>query len=91
MRSPKVELCLAAEDLRPISLTRHVLSKVRESYASDWLREYPESNISESQFGGVPGLSAALALVYLYCINGIWQWIIRENYLYQLSGFSQSF
>ena len=61
---PKVQPCLTAEDLRPISLTS-VLPKVQESYGSECIRDDIQDRISESQFGGAPGSSVTLALVYL--------------------------
>ena len=61
---PKTSPCNGVEELRPISLTS-VLSKVRESYAVEWILEEVQAEISLSQFGGLAGSSAVLALVYL--------------------------
>ena len=47
-----------------LSLTS-VLSKVQESYAVEWIIEDVQEEISVSQFGGLAGSSAVLALVYL--------------------------
>ena len=59
-----VRACNRVEELRPISLTS-VLSKVQESYAVEWTLENVQEEISVSQFGGLSGSSAVLALVYL--------------------------
>ena len=61
---PKTTPCNRVEELRPISLTS-VLSKVQESYAVEWILEDVQEEISVSQFGGLAGSSAVLALVYL--------------------------
>ena len=61
---PKTTPCNREEELRPISLTS-VLSKVQESYAVEWILEDVQEEISLSQFGGLVGSSAVLALVYL--------------------------
>ena len=61
---PKTTPCNRVEELRPISLTS-VLSKVQESYAIEWILEDVQEEISVSQFGGLAGSSAVLALVYL--------------------------
>ena len=61
---PKTTPCNRVEELRLISLTS-VLSKVQESYAVEWILEDVQEEISVSQFGGLTGSSAVLALVYL--------------------------
>ena len=61
---PKTTPCNRVEELRPISLTS-VLSKGQESYVVEWILENVQENISVSQFGGLGGSSAVLALVYL--------------------------
>ena len=50
--------------MEELSLTS-VLSKVKESYAVEWILENVKKEISVSQFGGLAGSSAVLALVYL--------------------------
>lgn len=61
---PKVAPCSVVDELRPIALTS-VLSKVQESYAVEWIHEDVCDRINESQFGGLPGGSAVLALINL--------------------------
>ena len=61
---PKSEPCCSVDLLRPIALTS-TLSKVQESYATEWIYEDFRNKISEFQFGGVPGTSAVQALIYL--------------------------
>jgi hypothetical protein len=41
------------------------LSKIQESYAIEWINQDVEANVNESQYGGLPGSSAVLALVNL--------------------------
>jgi hypothetical protein len=61
---PKDTPCSAVEDMRPISLTS-VLSKIQESYAIESINQHVGANVNESQYGGLPGSSAVLALVNL--------------------------
>ena len=61
---PKITSCNRVEELRSISLTS-VLSKVQKSYVVEWILEDVQEEISVSQFGGLAGSSAVLALVYL--------------------------
>ena len=61
---PKTNPCTSVEDIRPISLTSY-LSKMQESYVVEWLYEDIKHKITESQFGGLPGSSAVMALVNL--------------------------
>ena len=56
--------CSSVDELRPISLTS-VLEKVQESYAVQRVYEDIDGEISDVQYGGLPGSSAALALVNL--------------------------
>ncbi len=61
---PKVHLCSTVEDLRPIALTS-VLSEIQDSYAMDWVLEDIRDRISDSQFGGLAGMSAVTALLFM--------------------------
>ncbi len=63
-RIPTSKPCCSVDLLRPIALTS-TLSKVRESYATEWIYEDVRDKISEFQFGGLPGTSAVEALIYL--------------------------
>lgn len=49
-------------DLRPISLTP-VLSKILESFISEWLWDSVKDKLHNNQYGGIPGLSTGDALV----------------------------
>ena len=49
---------------RPIALTSS-LSKIQESYATEWILEDVEDKISEFQFRRLPGTSTVQALIYL--------------------------
>ena len=60
---PKLQPCSTVEDLRPIALTS-VLSKIQESYVMDWVLEDTRDRISDSQFGGLAGMSAVTALLF---------------------------
>jgi hypothetical protein len=52
------------DELRPIALTS-TFSKLHESYAVEWILNYTNDKISESQFGGLAaGMSAVLALIF---------------------------
>ncbi len=61
------------EDFRPIALTS-VLSKIQESFVMAWVLEDIRDRISDSQFGGLAGMSAVTALILISCytsgING---------------------
>ena len=61
---PKLQPCSTVEDLRPIALTS-VLSKIQESYVMDWVLEDTRDRISDSQFGGLAGMSAVTALLFM--------------------------
>ena len=61
---PKCVSCTSVEQLRPIALTS-VISKLQESYVVKWINEDVEGKISKAQYGGQPGSSAVLALIYL--------------------------
>ena len=61
---PKSKPCCSVDLLRPIALTS-TLSKIQESYATEWIYEDVKDEISEFQFGGLPGTSAVQALIYL--------------------------
>ncbi len=61
---PKITPCDSVEDLRPIALTS-VLGKLQESFAVKWLYKDTNGKISKSQYGGLPGSSAVLALTKL--------------------------
>ena len=61
---PKPTPRSSANKLRPISLTS-VFAKVQESYPVQWMYEDIDGEISDVQYGGLPGSSAALALVNL--------------------------
>lgn len=59
---PKVSIAQNIEtDLRPISLTS-VLSKILESFVSDWLWDFVKDKLHQNQFGGVKNSSTAHAL-----------------------------
>ena len=60
----KLQPCSTVEDLRPIALTS-VLSKIQESYVMDWVLEDTRDRISDSQFGGLAGMSAFTALLFM--------------------------
>ena len=70
---PKVHPRSTIEDFRPIALTS-VPSKIQESYVMDWVLEDIRDRISDSQFGGLAGMSAVTALLLISCytsgING---------------------
>jgi hypothetical protein len=51
------------EELKPIALT-NTFSKLHESYAVEWILNYTNDKISESQFDGLAGMSAVLALIF---------------------------
>ena len=61
---PKSKPCCSVDLLRPIALTS-TFSKVQESYATEWIYEDVKDQISEFQFGGLPGTSTLQALIYL--------------------------
>ena len=61
---PKLQPCSTVEDLRPIALTS-VLAKIQESYVMDWVLEDTRDRISDSQFGGLAGMSAVTALLFM--------------------------
>ena len=61
---PKSKPCCSVDLLRPIALSS-TLSKVQESYATEWIYEDVKDQISEFQFGGLPGTSTVQALIYL--------------------------
>ena len=50
----------------------------------DWVLEDMRDRISDSQFGGLAGMSPVTALL-LYCISGIKQWKLRKELLELLS------
>ena len=50
------------EELRPIALSS-TFSKLQESYAVEWILNDTKDKFSESQFGGLAGMSAVLALI----------------------------
>jgi hypothetical protein len=60
---PKSSRCSSLEELRPIALTS-TFSKLHESYAVEWILNDTNDKISESQFGGLAGMSAVLALIF---------------------------
>ena len=62
---PKSKPCCSAGLLRPIALTS-TLSKVQESYATEWIYEDVKNQISEFQFGSLPAhLPFKACMIYL--------------------------
>jgi hypothetical protein len=60
---PKSSPCSLVEELRPIALTS-TFSKLHESYVVEWILNDTNDKFSESQFGGLAGMSAVLALIF---------------------------
>ena len=59
---PKCNSCTDTENIRPIAITS-IFSKIKESYALEWMLEDARDNISARQFGGISGSSPVLALL----------------------------
>ena len=62
---PKTSIPTTIEnDLRPISLTP-VLSKILESYISNWLWDHLKDKLAKNQYGGIKTLSTVDALIHM--------------------------
>ena len=53
---PKSKPCCSVDLLKPVSITS-TLTKIQESYATEWIHHDVKDKISEFQFGGVLGTS----------------------------------